>query len=76
MGPTLQQAIGEARWRLGALCPITCEPLVDPATDHEGNTYERDAIVEWLLRNPTSPLSRSPLAAGQLFPPCLPRPLR
>ena len=68
MGPVLQEAIGEARRRLGVWCPITCDRLEDPATDHEGNTYERAEIERWLEEHSTSPLTRSPLTRDQLYP--------
>ena len=36
--------------------------------DPEGNSYERTAIEDWLRRNSTSPVTRSPLTAGDLVP--------
>eukprot|EP00526_Cylindrotheca_closterium_P006893 CAMPEP_0113652538 /NCGR_PEP_ID=MMETSP0017_2-20120614/28065_1 /TAXON_ID=2856 /ORGANISM="Cylindrotheca closterium" /LENGTH=757 /DNA_ID=CAMNT_0000565403 /DNA_START=38 /DNA_END=2311 /DNA_ORIENTATION=- /assembly_acc=CAM_ASM_000147 len=50
------------------VCPITNEPFVDPVVDHEGNTYEKRAIEEWLQQNSTSPITRNPLTLDQLFP--------
>lgn len=50
------------------LCPLTQEVMRDPVIDPEGNSYERSAIVDWLSRNPTSPMTRTPLHAGQLAP--------
>lgn len=50
------------------LCPITSQRLVDPVVDPEGNTYERSAILDWLRRNPISPITRSPLTPDQLVP--------
>ena len=50
------------------VCPITNEPFVDPVMDHEGNTYEKKAILEWLQRNSTSPITRNPLTIDQLVP--------
>ncbi|CAJ1953504.1 unnamed protein product [Cylindrotheca closterium] len=50
------------------LCPLTHEPLVDPVIDHEGNTYEKTAILEWLAIHPTSPLTRKSLTEKQLIP--------
>lgn len=38
--------------------------MIDP----EGNTYERSAILEWLLANSTSPITRTPLTPIQLTP--------
>jgi hypothetical protein len=43
--------------------------MVDPVSDNDGITYERDAILEWLSRgNATSPVSRRPLAPTDLRP--------
>lgn len=50
------------------VCPITGERLRDPVVDPEGNTYERSAILDWLSRNATSPLTRNPLRIDQLVP--------
>ena len=49
-------------------CPITHEPFVDPVIDPEGNTYERAAIVEWVLQHGTSPVTRAALTVDQLVP--------
>lgn len=42
-------------------CPITREPCVDPVIASDGHTYERDAILQHLMRDRTSPLTRAPL---------------
>ena len=42
--------------------------MVEPVVDHEGNSYERSAILEWLSTNPTSPITRNPLRLDQLTP--------
>ena len=49
-------------------CPISGALMQDPVVDPEGNTFDRASIERWLARNPTSPLTRSPLTAGQLKP--------
>ncbi|PRW58253.1 glutamate 5-kinase isoform X1 [Chlorella sorokiniana] len=66
--------------RLGAelaqlvVCPITQEPMQDPACAADGGTYERDAIATWFARQqaagqaPTSPLTGLPLANCVLQP--------
>ena len=48
------------------LCPVTLEIMKDPVMDTEGNTYDRDAIENWLKKNSTSPLTRSSLSSSQL----------
>jgi len=42
--------------------------MKDPVIDHEGNSYERSAIEEWLKKNATSPITRSSLNPSQLAP--------
>ncbi len=49
-------------------CPITQELMRDPVIGPDGQTYERSAIVDWLSRNGTSPLSREPMDSSQLLP--------
>ena len=49
-------------------CPITTEIMVDPVVTADGHTYERSAIVKWLLKKATSPLTGEPLAHIQLTP--------
>jgi hypothetical protein len=36
-------------------CPITLAEMVNPVVAADGHTYERDAIVQWLDANMTSP---------------------
>ena len=50
------------------LCPITHCIMQNPVIDHEGNTYEKKAIEDWLLNNKTSPLTRQSLSIEQLSP--------
>mmetsp|Transcript_16662 Transcript_16662/g.27621 ORF Transcript_16662/g.27621 Transcript_16662/m.27621 type:complete len:734 (-) Transcript_16662:218-2419(-) len=50
------------------ICPITGDAIKDPVVDHEGNSYEKTAILEWLSRNQTSPITRNPLRIDQLAP--------
>jgi len=49
-------------------CKITYQLLVDPVTDREGNTYERNAIEQWLADHNTSPITRNPLSRSDLMP--------
>ena len=49
-------------------CPITCEVFRDPLIGPDGHTYERDAIVEWLHKNGTSPMTREPMTIESLRP--------
>ncbi|AET73263.1 hypothetical protein PGAG_00374 [Phaeocystis globosa virus 12T] len=49
-------------------CPITQEPMRDPVTGSDGQTYEKAAITDWLSKNNTSPLDRSAMSADGLLP--------
>ena len=50
------------------LCPITMEVMKNPVMDCEGNTYESKAIVEWIEKHSTSPITKRPLQKKQLVP--------
>lgn len=50
------------------ICPITQEKMKDPVIDPDGNSYEREAIEDWLHRNSTSPITRTPLTIADLTP--------
>ena len=49
-------------------CAITGEVMKEPVMDPEGNSYERSAILDWLSRSQTSPITRTPLTPDQLVP--------
>ena len=49
-------------------CPITYEIYREPVIDHEGNTYERVAILNHLKKNKTSPMTRNELEEKDLAP--------
>jgi len=55
----------DASW---AVCPLTLKPFIEPVIDHEGNSYEKVAILEWLKDHSTSPITRNPLSVNQLCP--------
>ena len=50
------------------ICPITQMPIQNPVIDHEGNTYENDAIREWIKHNNISPITRNVLEEHNLVP--------
>eukprot|EP01060_Flectonema_neradi_P020193 TRINITY_DN2770_c0_g1_i1.p1 TRINITY_DN2770_c0_g1~~TRINITY_DN2770_c0_g1_i1.p1 ORF type:complete len:765 (+),score=152.80 TRINITY_DN2770_c0_g1_i1:66-2297(+) len=50
------------------ICPITHTVMIDAVMDDEGNSYSRHAIMEWLQKSSTSPITRNPLAADKLVP--------
>lgn len=49
-------------------CPITAEIMRDPVITPDGITYEREAISNWIIRNPIDPTTRNPLALQDLRP--------
>ena len=49
-------------------CPITGELMTDPVSEPDGHTYERSAIIKWLSKNNTSPMTRSILSVCALKP--------
>ena len=51
------------------ICPIRLEVMEDPVTSEAtGQTYDRQAIMPWLKRNKTCPLTRLPLRRKMLVP--------
>ena len=42
--------------------------MSDPVSTPDGNTYERTAIIEWLNKHNTEPITRNPLNISQLIP--------
>ncbi len=48
------------------ICPITLQIFRDPVIAGDGHTYERAAIVRWILEHGTSPLTRQPLNLNEL----------
>ena len=42
--------------------------MKDPVIDNEGNTYDREAIENWLMVNNVSPITRNILEAKDLKP--------
>lgn len=49
-------------------CPLTLQIMKDPVVDPEGNSYEREAIESWLLKEGSSPITRNPLNITDLIP--------
>jgi len=43
------------------ICPLTLQIMVDPVMSRYGQSFEREAILKWLAKNNTCPLSRKPL---------------
>jgi hypothetical protein len=48
------------------ICPITLQIFRDPVIAGDGHTYERAAILRWILEDGTSPLTRQPLNLNEL----------
>ncbi len=50
------------------LCPITLSIMKDPYSDSDGNSYEKEAIFNWVNIHHTSPITRNPLTIDSLVP--------
>jgi hypothetical protein len=50
------------------ICPITQAMMRDPYIDGDGNSYEKEAIMNWVSSNPVSPITRNSLQLYQLVP--------
>ena len=48
------------------LCPITATAMLDPVITPSGQTYEREAIEEWIKQEQNDPMDRRPLTVAQL----------
>jgi U-box domain len=49
-------------------CPITLELMIWPTVSKYGHTFEKHAILAWLKRGSSCPLSRQQLSAADLQP--------
>ncbi len=47
-------------------CPITQEPMIDPVSGSDGQTYERSAIIRSLNLKAESPITREPMVISEL----------
>ena len=50
------------------ICPITLELFMDPVIAEDGNTYERNAITQWIHQHGTSPITKKPMNIDRLTP--------
>ncbi len=48
------------------ICPITLKLFNDPVLAEDGNTYEREAITQWIVQHGTSPKTKKVLKLNQL----------
>jgi hypothetical protein len=49
-------------------CPITLNIMVQPLCTKTGKNFERKAIMDWLSKNGTDPLTRNPMRPSDLIP--------
>ena len=49
------------------ICPITQEYMTNPVITPSGNYYEKSAIIDWIQKNKTDPLTREPLTVDMLM---------
>lgn len=50
------------------LCPILQTPIRDPVEGNDRQIYERSAILKWLSKKQTSPVTREPMTVNDLKP--------
>lgn len=50
------------------LCPITLDIMKQPLMNRSGQSYERSAIISWVSKHGTCPLTRQPLHLSGLIP--------
>ncbi|CAF1038583.1 unnamed protein product [Didymodactylos carnosus] len=50
------------------ICPITYEIFRNPVVAEDGHTYEKEAIVDWINKDGTSPITRERLTVDGLRP--------
>ena len=48
------------------ICPIKMEYMKHPMLSPSGNDYEKDAIIEWIKKNQTDPITREKLTVDML----------
>lgn len=48
------------------ICPISYEIMKDPVIASDGQTYDRDALLQWLQVRSISPLTNEPITAASL----------
>ena len=49
------------------ICPITQDYMTNPVITPSGNYYEKSAIIDWIEKNKTDPLTREPLTVDMLM---------
>ena len=49
------------------LCSITHEIMIDPVVASDGYIYDESALVKWISKNGTSPLTREPMTNKDWF---------
>ena len=49
------------------ICPITQEYMTNPVLTPSGNYYEKSAIISWIEKNHTDPMTRENLTKEMLF---------
>ena len=50
------------------VCPLTMDLMRDPLYSKYGHHFERNAILQWLAKENTCPITRQPLFPSMLIP--------
>ena len=64
----MEDLVNTTRLPRSVFCPITHLPMLDPLVAADGHSYERAALVRWLAKKKTSPVTGAPLAHLLLTP--------
>jgi U-box domain len=52
------------------ICPLTLEVMIDPVMNRNGHSFERVAILTWLRKQGTCPLTRKPMKSSDFVVNC------
>ena len=50
------------------VCPITLTIMKNPVIDADGNTFEEEAILQWIAVHHNSPITRNPMTRSSIKP--------
>ncbi len=50
------------------ICPITLTIMKNPVSDSDGNTFEEEAILQWIDLHHNSPITRNPMTRNSIKP--------
>jgi hypothetical protein len=63
-----QQSIALENVKEAFKCPITQVTMVDPVVTNIGHSFEKEALIKWVERHGTNPLTNGPLSKRHIYP--------